>query len=97
MRFVCEISIYDGNAAELRVTCPDLSKEMNAELGRLAAENREGRRELSEDATRLSLKVALDGPLSFDEWTAWHQSRLYPQTSIFRQSARSIRKYILKL
>ena len=96
MRFVCETSIYDGNA-ELRVTCPDFSKEMNAELGRLAAENREGRRELSKDTTGLSLKVMLDGPLSLDEWTAWHQYRLYLQTSIFRRSARSVQKYILKL
>jgi hypothetical protein len=97
MTFVCEISIHDGNAEEVKVTCPDLTKEMNEELGRLAAENRAGRRELPEDATGLSLKVALDGPLPLDEWTTWHQSRLNQQNSIFGRSARSIRKYISKL
>jgi hypothetical protein len=63
----------DVDAADgfVRVTCPDFSTEMNAELGRLAKENREGRRGLAEDATRLLLEVALGGPLTVDEWTAW--------------------------
>jgi hypothetical protein len=86
--FVCEVSIRDGDAAEgfLKVTCPDLSREMNAELDRLAKGNREGKRRVPEDAMRLSLNVALDGPLTMDEWTAWRRGKPgRRQTSIFRR------------
>jgi hypothetical protein len=46
---------------------------MNAELGRLSKGTREGRRGVAEDAKRLLLEVALDGPLTYDEWTAWNK------------------------
>jgi hypothetical protein len=46
---------------------------MNAELGRLSKETREDRRGVAEDSKRLLLEVALDGPLTFDEWSAWIQ------------------------
>jgi hypothetical protein len=100
---VCEGSIRDGDVVEdfIRVTCPRFSKEMNAELGRLANGNREGRGGLPEDATRLSLKVALDGPLTRDEWTAWQELQSLHwhkahrrQTSIFRRFVSSALKCI---
>ncbi len=95
--FVCEVSIRDGDAAEgfIRVTCPDLSREMNAELGHLVKGNRKERRGLSEDVTRLPLKVALDGPLPIDEWTAWYWNKARRrQTSIFRRFVSSALKCI---
>jgi hypothetical protein len=65
--------LRDVDAADgfVRVTCPDFSTKMNAELGRLSKETREGRRGVAEDAKRLLLEVALDGPLTYGEWRAW--------------------------
>jgi hypothetical protein len=94
IRLVCEVSLCDGNAADgyVRVTCPNFSREVNAELCRLAEETREGKRGLAEDATRLLLEVALDGPLTVDEWTAWvkltrvrWEARQKAQQSVFKR------------
>lgn len=73
IRLLCEVSLRDVDVADgfMRVTCPDFSKEMNAELHRLSKETREGRRGVAEDAKTLLLEVALDGPLTYDEWRAW--------------------------
>ncbi|KAE9365571.1 hypothetical protein N431DRAFT_488695 [Stipitochalara longipes BDJ] len=73
IRLVCEVSLLDVDEADkfLRVTCPDFSTEMNAKLARLARETREGTRGVAEDAKRLLLEVALDGPLTVDEFNAW--------------------------
>jgi hypothetical protein len=75
IRLLCEVSSRGIDAADgfVRVTCPDFSTIMNAELGRLFKETREGKRGVAEDAKRLLLEVALDGPLTFDEWSAWIQ------------------------
>jgi hypothetical protein len=72
IRLVCEVSLCDGNAADgyVRVVCPGFNTEMSAELCHLAKEHREGKRGLAEDATRLLLEVALNGPLTVDEWSA---------------------------
>lgn len=73
IRLLCEVLLRDVDAADgfVRVTCPDFSTKMNAELGRLSKETREGRRGVAEDAKRLLLEVALDGPLTYGEWRAW--------------------------
>lgn len=69
---MCEVSpCGDATEALLRVTCSDLSKELNAELSRLENVNREIRRELLVDIGSLPLKVALDGPLTMDKWRSW--------------------------
>lgn len=62
VRLLCEVSLRDGDAVDvfIRVTCPDFSEEMNAELPRRAKENSEGRRGLAEDSMGLLLEVALD-------------------------------------
>jgi len=76
IRLLCEVSSRDIDAAYgfVRVTCPDFSTKMNAELGHFSSkETREGRRGVAEDAKRLLLEVALDGPLTYDEWTAWNK------------------------
>ncbi|RYP68515.1 hypothetical protein DL770_008427 [Monosporascus sp. CRB-9-2] len=79
VNFVCNM-VYDGDAEERRliVTCPDLSRDMNAQLSRLAKQADRDRidpREL--DADWLRLKAALDGPLTMDEWKAWqHEQRV---------------------
>jgi hypothetical protein len=72
IRLLCEVSLRDGDTADriVRVTCPDFSTKMNAELGRLSKETREDRRGVAEDSKRLLLEVDLDGPLTFDEWSA---------------------------
>lgn len=99
-RFVCEIQTYDCDSARLSVTCPDFSDEMNLELDRLATENGEERRAIYNDSRDLLLKVAIDGPLSLDEYSAWDQSRKRPKAikaSMFRRSTEGIRRYISKL
>jgi hypothetical protein len=77
VRLLCEVSLRDGDAVDgfIRVTCPDFSEEMNAELARRVKENREGRRGLAEDVMGLLLEVALDGPLTLQEWRAWVELR----------------------
>jgi hypothetical protein len=83
----------------IRVTCPDFSEEMNAELSRRVKENREDRRGLAEDAMRLLLEVALDGPLTLQEWRAWvelmqrHKAQRQ-QKSAFRRLLSCISKCI---
>jgi F-box domain len=75
LRLLCEVSLRDGDAADgfIRVTSPDFSKEMNAELGRRVMENSAaGRRGLAADGMGLlKLEVALDGPLTLQEWKTW--------------------------
>jgi hypothetical protein len=73
IRLLCEVSLRDVDVANgfVRVTCPDFSTQMNAELGRRYKETREGRRGVAEDAKGLLLEVALDGPLYYNEWRAW--------------------------
>jgi hypothetical protein len=88
--------MYDCNPAKLSVTCPDFSDEMNLELDRLASENSEGRRALVNNSRGVSLKVALDGPLSSDEYSDWCQSRYHTKACIFWRSAKGIRRYMLK-
>lgn len=75
IRLLCEVSLRDVDAADdfLRVTCPALSSKLNAELNCRAKETREGKRGVAEDAKRLLLEIALDGPLTKDEWMAWKQ------------------------
>ncbi|KAN0089653.1 hypothetical protein V8E51_019913 [Hyaloscypha variabilis] len=75
IHLVCEVSIQNGDAADgfARVTCPNFSTDMNLELGRLAKKTRRGKRGVAEDATRLLLEVALDGPLTFEEWLGWNK------------------------
>ena len=78
IRLVCEFSLRDVDAADgyLRVTCPDFNWKMNAELNRRSKETRKGPREVTaENLTGLSMEIALDGPLTFDEWEAWHKQR----------------------
>lgn len=105
IRLVCEVSLRDVDAADgfVRVTCPDFSTEMNAELSRLAKENRGGKRGLAEDATRLLLEVALDGPLTLDEWKAWikltqvrweaRQEALRRQRPVYKRLGSAASKY----
>jgi hypothetical protein len=101
VRLLCEVSLLDGDAVDgfIRVTCPDFSKEMNAELGRRVKENREGRRGLAENAMGLLLEVALDGPLTLQEWKDWVElTRGYEaqrrQKSAFRRLLSCISKCI---
>jgi hypothetical protein len=101
VRLLCEVSLRDGDAVNgfIRVTCPDFSKEMNAELGRRVKENREGRRGLAEDVMGLLLEVALDGPLTLQEWKTWVElTRGYEaqrqQKSAFRRLLSCISKCI---
>jgi hypothetical protein len=84
---VCERYIRDDDAAEgfLRVTCPDLSKEMNAELSRLAKGNR-GRG--GEDCSRmqrdyLSRLLLMDRSL----WTSGRLGRSYRACAGIRLTA----------
>ncbi|KAN0107976.1 hypothetical protein V8E51_007718 [Hyaloscypha variabilis] len=100
-RLLCEVSLRDGDPVDgfIRVKCPDFSEELNAELSRRVKENREDRRGLAEDATRLLLEVALDGPLTLQEWRAWVElTRRYKaqrqQKSAFRRLLSCIPKCI---
>jgi len=73
IRLVCEISSREVDAGDgfVRVTCPDFDAAMNTELNRLSKAVRVGRRGVAKNAKRLLLEVALDGPLTLDEWEAW--------------------------
>ncbi|PVH84025.1 hypothetical protein DL98DRAFT_92030 [Cadophora sp. DSE1049] len=70
--FLCKVSICDGDAADgyVTVTCPQLSTEMNAELTRLSKLSSKERGPAN-NATELSIKVALEGPLTMEDWKAW--------------------------
>jgi hypothetical protein len=73
---VCDISVFDGDATDgfIKVTCSDLSSEMNAELRRLAVKDKEEKKTIWTKypaSMPLELRVALDGPLSDNEWTSW--------------------------
>ncbi|KAH8765136.1 hypothetical protein BGZ57DRAFT_901747 [Hyaloscypha finlandica] len=70
--FLCKVSICDGDAADgyVIVTCPQLSTEMNAELTRLSKLSSKERGPAN-NATELSIKVALEGPLTMEDLKAW--------------------------
>ncbi|KAH8664519.1 hypothetical protein BX600DRAFT_464585 [Xylariales sp. PMI_506] len=69
---LCDM-VYHGDAAEgaPRVTCPDLSRVFNARLEALASGNGDPIPLEELDAKSLPLHLALNGPLSQQEWEAW--------------------------
>ncbi|KAG4431555.1 hypothetical protein IFR05_012968 [Cadophora sp. M221] len=77
VHFVCKISICEGDAADgfVTVTCPEMSAAMNKELTRLSKASEKGDEKLrsgfSWSAAELPLGIALNGPLTKDEWHTW--------------------------
>ncbi|KAK0102740.1 hypothetical protein ONS95_006338 [Cadophora gregata] len=71
-RLLCKVSILDGDAADEYVTvkCPQLSSKTNEKLTRLSKLPRH-ERSPARDATALAIQVALDGPLSMEDWKGW--------------------------
>jgi hypothetical protein len=92
IRLVCEVSYYDSNAAS--VTCPDLNTEMNKELNRLAKGDREAGKGMFEGATGLLLRVALDGPLTMDEWEAWRKLESVRLWRAYRRQRSVFRRFV---
>lgn len=104
MSFVCEETHTPGGNAvadedRVVVTCPHLRQELQTELVRLANIKREERvgLELFEmDVAKLAVKVALDGPLTTEEWLAWRRLRAdkrshHEDASFLRRMAASFR------
>jgi hypothetical protein len=92
IRLLCEVSFRGVDAADefVRVTCPDLSADMDLKLSHLARRNEKRKRGKARSAKELLLEVALDGPLTLNEWKAW-RSRVWrdqsrrQQISMFRR------------
>jgi hypothetical protein len=92
IRLLCELSFCDADATDdiVRVTCPDFSAEMNLKLARRAGRNQKRKRGTVKNAKELLLEVALDGPLTLNEWNTW-RSRVWrdqarrQQITVFRR------------
>ncbi|KAI0154606.1 hypothetical protein GGR57DRAFT_106526 [Xylariaceae sp. FL1272] len=78
IRFTCEVSVHDGRAEHgyAKITCPDLSSDVNAEIQRqlMVGRKKTSMMEHPEEYP-LALKVALDGPIlcctqEYREWEA---------------------------
>ncbi len=93
---VCNM-VYDGDAEEgcLSVTCPSLSKELNARLDRLArgGSSRIVPAELDEES--LPLHVALDGPLSVDQWLDWRGRQYVRRRKTQREQTSMLGRFII--
>lgn len=63
--FVCEVDGHEKAKESIRVTCPELSDELNGQMNRIIKGDEE---RSNPDTESRSFKLALDGPLSSDEW-----------------------------
>ncbi|KAI1375971.1 hypothetical protein F4677DRAFT_419907 [Hypoxylon crocopeplum] len=94
--FVCNI-VYNGDAEEgfLEVTCSNLSRELNSQLYRLAQGDGDRIPTAELDARTLPLKLALDGPLTMDEWTVWSRQDWIRRQNAYREQHSKLRKFII--
>ncbi|KAI1080912.1 hypothetical protein F5B20DRAFT_588874 [Whalleya microplaca] len=94
---VCNM-VYHSDAQQgvFSVTCPSLSKELNVELNRLAQQDDRNQINLKElDEKSLPLKIALDGPLTMDEWKTWRHQQWVRRRKAYRQQNSMLGRFII--
>lgn len=91
---VCNM-VYDGDSGEsfIDVSSPSLSRESNVRLHRLARGGGDRIVTSELDAKEMSLKIALDGPLTMDEWNAlWHAYHVQTSSRRWKYIIRPIKR-----
>jgi hypothetical protein len=96
--FVCQRSTR-GDVAEnsLTVMCQELSKDMNDQLDRLVKEPGQDWRALPDNTVSLAVRIALEGPLSVEDWGAWHNLQTRRREEAYRRERSKVwrlRRYI---
>jgi hypothetical protein len=81
--FVCEMAERDDEVARglLRVTCPDLTPELNQQINRIIRGEEE--RSLPE-RNKVAFQVALNGPMPSEAWLTLYKEEEYVGFSLFR-------------
>lgn len=96
MTFVCTMVYACGEeGGSIRVTCPDLGRALNAELEHLDQVDRDWSVSSKLDPVRVPLKVALDGPLTEDEWESWYYRQRVPRERAHPDRTTILRRFII--
>ncbi|KAK8086245.1 hypothetical protein PG994_001219 [Apiospora phragmitis] len=94
----------DHDNGDIVITCPELSRSLNARLRHLAlssqdddqgSRKKEGLVATQLDEKSLPLKVALDGPLSEGEWQAWCRHHMFGWSKAARDRYNSFPQRVL--